>query len=245
MRSSRFSPWAPPSIGASLATNLTSLVLLCSVVVACSGTQEPRAPRVFAEDQYRDNPDKAPIETVDMPLTRLSRSRVNQVVDEGLGRFLQEVTVESSLQEGRFQGFRIVGFRDPEAWRGTGLMPGDVILAINDMPIERPEQAYAAFASLKTADRLEVAYVRDGTEMRLSLPIVDTSTGGAEKSSEDPKNAAGEQKPGEEQDDAGGDAKKPAREEKNPSGSDASSTVRSDGAGKARATKPATDPQAP
>lgn len=243
MRSSRSHPWAPSSLGASLTTNIASWMMVCSLVVGCGGTQEPRTPRVFAEDQYRDNPEKAPIETVDMPLTRLSRSRVNQAVDEGLGRFLQELTVESSLHDGRFQGFRIVGFRDPEAWQGTGLMPGDVILAINDMPIERPEQAYAAFASLKTADRLEVTYLRAGTEMRLSLPIVETSTGG-EESAEDQTKTGGEQKPGEEQKPASEDQEEPAREKKNPGGAEDPS-IRTGGTAKPPATEKGNESDAP
>lgn len=154
---------------------IVRVALLAMIAVGCGGkTEQVESPRAFDEDQYPDDPAEAPIESVDVPMTELSRSEVNEVVDAGLGRFLQEVRLEKSLDDGRFRGFRIVQFRNPEKWRGSGLMPGDVIVAINDMPIERPEQAYAAFASLKTADQLEVTYLRDGTEMRLSLPIVES-----------------------------------------------------------------------
>ena len=56
------------------------------------------------------------------------------------------------------------------------LKVGDVVKKVNEQPIERPEQAYAVFASLKTASNLDVSYERDGKPMRLSLPIVDKGT---------------------------------------------------------------------
>lgn len=124
----------------------------------------------------RELPDSAPVlESVDMPLTELTRDEVTQVVEAGLGRFLQTVELEESLKDGQFEGFRIVRFHRPEQWRGVGLLVGDVVTRINDAPIERPEQAYAVFVSLKTASALEVAYLRDGRPMRLSLPIVGPS----------------------------------------------------------------------
>jgi hypothetical protein len=111
-------------------------------------------------------------ESVDVPLTQLERADVVATVDAGLGAFLQEVEVRASMVDGAFQGFEIVRFDKPDRWRGVGLLPGDVIVRINDQPIERPEQAYAAFAALKSAPALEVSYLRQDRAMRLSLPIV-------------------------------------------------------------------------
>lgn len=140
------------------------------LLVGCGGNQrEAEAPRLSENAQVIDSPG----ETVAMPLTDLDKNEVAQTVDAGLGRFLQKVEIEADVREGKFQGFRIVRFTQPEEWRGVGLQVGDVVKKVNEQPIERPEQAYAVFASLKTASNLDVSYERDGKPMRLSLPIVD------------------------------------------------------------------------
>lgn len=114
----------------------------------------------------------SPAESIATPLTELSRKQVAETVDQGFARFLSRVELAAVIENGKFRGFRIVRFTQRKEWEGTGLLPGDVILSVADQPIERPEQAFAVFTSLRTAERLEVSYERDGRPMRLSLPIV-------------------------------------------------------------------------
>ena len=52
------------------------------------------------------------------------------------------------------------------------LAPGDIILRINELPIEHPEEADAALRSLKDARSLRIAFERDGKESTLELPIL-------------------------------------------------------------------------
>jgi type II secretory pathway component PulC len=98
---------------------------------------------------------------------------VRATVDQGLGYFLQRVDVEPAVEEGQFQGFRIVGLSPPEWWTSVDLKPGDVVTAVNGMPIERDDQAFAAFESLKTANDLKVSYRRGGQPRDLIYKIVD------------------------------------------------------------------------
>lgn len=141
----------------------------------------------------------APAETVVAPITELSRAEVRATVDAGLGKFFQKVELEGVVESGEFRGFRILRFTEPAEWRGVGLLAGDVVQRINGQSIERPEQAFAVFASLKTAPSLDVTYSRGGKAMQLSLPIVGrveeesvaTSTepkSSSEKKAEPPKN---------------------------------------------------------
>jgi type II secretory pathway component PulC len=74
---------------------------------------------------------------------------------------------------GRFHGFRIGALRDAHFWSGVDLMPGDVVTSVNGFPIERPEQALAAFDSLEVASELRVAYERGGQPRELVYAIVD------------------------------------------------------------------------
>lgn len=107
------------------------------------------------------------------PAGSLWRDEVHATVEAGLGWFLQRVEVEPSLEAGRFRGFRVVQLKPPDFWQGVDLRPGDVVLSVNGMPIERETQAYAAFQSLKNADELRVRYLRAGRERDLVYRIVD------------------------------------------------------------------------
>lgn len=117
-----------------------------------------------------------PVESVARPVTHLERDDVVATVDAGLGRFLQHLEMEASLTpSGEFAGFRIVRIVNSDMFDGVGIGAGDIVTRINDQPIERPMEAYETFVALKTADSLDVDYVRGGRLMRLSLPIVDDS----------------------------------------------------------------------
>jgi type II secretion system protein C len=103
------------------------------------------------------------------------RSVVRAAISDGLGVFLQRVDIDDQpvMTGGKFHGFRIAGLRDPDFWAGVDLKPGDVVTAVNGMPIERPEQAQTALESLEGAKELRVAYDRDGQPHELVYAIVD------------------------------------------------------------------------
>jgi type II secretory pathway component PulC len=87
---------------------------------------------------------------------------------------LSHLQIEPALAAGKFRGWRVVGLRagDP-LWQGTDLAPGDVVTAVNDRPVERPEQAFAVFQSLAVAKELRVAYERHNVRRELVYPIDD------------------------------------------------------------------------
>lgn len=102
----------------------------------------------------------------------LSRAAVVEVVNQGLGAFLQRVELEPSLSEGRFQGFRIVGLRPESYWQRVDLELGDVVTHVNGRSIERPDDAWEVFESLKQAPQLRVDLLRNGERHQLALEIV-------------------------------------------------------------------------
>jgi type II secretory pathway component PulC len=106
------------------------------------------------------------------PVTSLRRARVKEAIAQGLGAFLQNVTVDDwpVMQEGKFHGFKIKTI-NPE-W-GVDLRPGDVVTRVNGIVPEHPEEADAALRSLEKAASLKVDFERDGKAKTLELPIVD------------------------------------------------------------------------
>lgn len=105
----------------------------------------------------------------------LRRSAVRGVVKGGLGMFLQKVVLDDEpvLKDGHFHGFRIVALRDAPFWRGIDIRPGDVIVRVNGLAIEHPEEALEVFHSLESAAELRVFYERDGEPRELKYAIVD------------------------------------------------------------------------
>jgi hypothetical protein len=101
------------------------------------------------------------------------RKDVNEVLDAGLGKFLQRADLRAELHEGSFVGFRIVELRPPAWWQGVDLVPGDVITLVNGMPIEQPTDAHAAFESLRKSDKLVVRYLRDDQPRELTYSIIE------------------------------------------------------------------------
>lgn len=113
----------------------------------------------------------------------LYRDEVDDTVDTGLGYFLQRVDVEPALDNGHFKGFRITQLRSADWWEGVDLKPGDVILSVNGMPIERDTEAHKAFLSLKQASELRVEYLRGGQSRKLVYRIVPRERAKAKPSS--------------------------------------------------------------
>jgi type II secretory pathway component PulC len=106
---------------------------------------------------------------------RLRRSVIHAAIAQGLGSFLQHIELDDVPVRvaGKFRGFRIAALRGEAFWAGVELQPGDVVTRVNGFPIERPEQAQAAFESLDVASELRISYERDGESRELVYPIVD------------------------------------------------------------------------
>ena len=104
----------------------------------------------------------------------IARSDLVHVLDEGLGRYLQNVETEPEFHQGVFVGFRIVSLFPGElSYASLDLRPGDTVTRVNGRSIERPEQAVAVGEALRTASNLVVHYRRGSEEHALHFRIVD------------------------------------------------------------------------
>lgn len=104
--------------------------------------------------------------------TSIKRSQVKQTIGKGLGYFLQNVTVEDypAMKANKFYGWKL---RSVSADLGVDLRPGDVVVRVNGMPIEHPEEADLAMRSLEKSAALRVDFERDGKPRTLELPITE------------------------------------------------------------------------
>lgn len=153
-----------------------SRIVLSAILVlfaaACGGSKPPpSAPHAASTETKPAEPSNAPA-SPKAPITSLKRSAVKETIAQGLGAFLQNVTVEDwpVMHDGKFHGFKI---RSINADWGVDLRPGDVVTRVNGIVPEHPEEADAALRSLEKAAALKVDFERDGKAKTLELPIVD------------------------------------------------------------------------
>lgn len=155
------------------------------VLLGCATTREPESiPPVPDSPTPIATPSLAPpaaVETKPVVCNAfirpgvLRRRAVNETVDAGVGRWLAGgAEVKQKLAKAKFQGWEVVRLYpgDP-CYRQIDLRPGDVVTQVNGKSIERPEQAFAVFSSLRTDTTLVVDYLRAGQPKRLSLDIAN------------------------------------------------------------------------
>jgi hypothetical protein len=155
-----------------------SPVLVGTPIAACGGSlmDEP-----IEAPSAGDPPSIAAAPKPKAPPGSLFRKDVNATVEEGLGYFLQRVSVDPEIVGGKFQGFRIVELRPAEYWQGVDLKPGDVVTKVNGQSIERDIDAYQAFQGLLAAPSLRVSFVRGGSPRELVFAILDEKADGTKK----------------------------------------------------------------
>lgn len=100
----------------------------------------------------------------------VARAELEQVLERGLGRFLQGIETEPHLEGGRFLGHRVRALHAP-LFQQVDLAPGDTLLRVNGMEIERPEQALAVWTALRVASELTIDYSRAGERRQLRFAI--------------------------------------------------------------------------
>ena len=157
------------------------LVIAIALLGSCGGSQAARTEPPRASEAPSETPSDAGSTVrvaADAPLParpgRIWRRDVVAALSRGFGDFLSRLQVEPALVGNQFRGWRVLALRagDP-LWQGTDLAPGDVVTAVNEHPIERPEQAFSAFQSLAVAKELRVTYERKGARRELVYPIDD------------------------------------------------------------------------
>jgi len=145
-------------------------ILLLTLLFAGCGAATSDAEEPTAEASVNAAEDAPP-----PPVHRegtIARAQLDDVLAHGIGRFLQRVQTEPHLDEGRFVGFRVTELRS-ELFEGVDLQPGDTLLSVNGLPIERPEEAMQVWNALRVASELTVEYLREGERHQLRFAIAD------------------------------------------------------------------------
>ena len=145
---------------------LLHLALPAVLFSACGGSPPPSetTPAASSDLAYA-----APTIQGEIP-----REALTDVLERGLGFFLQGIEIEPHVEDGQFVGHRIVQmYPDDPRFTSLALVPGDTVTAVNGKPIERPEQAYEVWTSLRVSSELLISYLHEGQAQTLRFGIVD------------------------------------------------------------------------
>lgn len=73
-------------------------------------------------------------------------------------------------RNGKVAGYRLFPGSDRELFNRLGLKPGDIITAVNDLPLNDPTSAMALYGQLPSMSQLNIKLERGGQPMDLALP---------------------------------------------------------------------------
>lgn len=90
---------------------------------------------------------------------------------DNIGQAMTDARLLPSLKEGKVEGFRASEVKPAGLFGMVGIKNGDLLLSINDFPIDSPEKAIQALVSLKGQNRIKLDLVRDGQPTTLNYDI--------------------------------------------------------------------------
>ncbi len=105
-----------------------------------------------------------------VPKGAVGRSYLDHVLREGPGFVLERVPVEEVVVGGKFVGWRVREL--PADWAGGELRTGDVVTRVNAMPLETPNDFWAAWTTLGVATAVSIDYRRGEEARTLTVPVV-------------------------------------------------------------------------
>jgi len=143
---------------------LALLVSLCAGGWGCSSAdiREPVAPTIIDDDGPTADGD-----------WKIQRSDYEAVAKQGIQHVMRWYHVRPHYKGGRFIGYEVAEIYKEELKAGP-LRKGDVLLAVNDLPIERPEHAMAVWRNLWGQKSLKLSLLRSGLPTVLDIPVVES-----------------------------------------------------------------------
>lgn len=80
--------------------------------------------------------------------------------------------VATESGSGRQLGYRVYPGRDPERFTKLGLVPGDLVTAVNGQPLDDPSRSMELLRGLGAADNVTLTVERDGAQRLVQIPVL-------------------------------------------------------------------------
>jgi general secretion pathway protein C len=76
-----------------------------------------------------------------------------------------------SQKDGKVEGFRVSEIKPSGVFAMMGMKNGDILLRLNDFPVDSPDKALQSFIALKGQSRLKLDLIRDGQPQTFNYDI--------------------------------------------------------------------------
>lgn len=91
-----------------------------------------------------------------------SLNRLRQEIADNPQRLMDVVRAMPVMDHGKLTGYRIYPAGNPSQFNQLGLKPGDVVSAVNGIPLTDPAQSMRVLSSLRTSEQISVTLIRNG-----------------------------------------------------------------------------------
>ncbi|HWI41931.1 MAG TPA: type II secretion system protein N, partial [Verrucomicrobiae bacterium] len=100
----------------------------------------------------------------------IDQRALNAALDN-IGQAMTDARLMPYMKDGKVEGFRASEVKPQGIFGMVGLKNGDILLRLNDFPIDSPERAIQSLASLKGQSRLKLDMIRDGQPVSFTYDI--------------------------------------------------------------------------
>lgn len=100
----------------------------------------------------------------------IDQRALNSALDN-IGQAMTDARLLPSQKDGRVEGFRASEVKPNGVFAMIGIKNGDVLLRLNDFPVDSPDKALQSFIALKGQNRLKLDLVRDGQPTTFNYDI--------------------------------------------------------------------------
>lgn len=97
--------------------------------------------------------------------------RARELVARDPNAIAQVLRWQQVLADGATRGFRVYPGANEKVFRALGLKPGDLLTAINQVPLDGPARGEEIMTTLSTSGRAAVTINREGREQTLTLDL--------------------------------------------------------------------------
>lgn len=100
----------------------------------------------------------------------IDQRALNAALDN-IGQAMTDARLIPSAKDGKVEGFRASEVKPSGVFAMLGIKNGDVLLRLNDFPVDSPDKALQSFIALKGQNRLKLDLIRDGQPATFNYDI--------------------------------------------------------------------------
>ena len=100
----------------------------------------------------------------------IDQRALNAALDN-IGQAMSDARLLPSQKDGKVEGFKASEVKPGGVFAMVGIRNGDVLLRLNDFPVDSPDKALQSFIALKGQNRLKLDLIRDGQPVTFNYDI--------------------------------------------------------------------------